>query len=194
MNSAYVGAVLGGLARYHEALDAPVPEVVVAMPVSVRRPEDPAEENRFVGVRIDGPTCGYTLQERADLVATRVRAARDEPALEAFLALGPVLSRVPMWLTTELVSGGAMTSDVQVSNIPGWPHQTYLGGIEVTGFYGFAPLAGAAMMIVMATYHDRCGIGMSVDADAVTDPDLLQRCFDESFAELLTVARERVPA
>jgi hypothetical protein len=193
VNSVYVAAVLGGLARYHELHDAPVPELVVTMPVSVRREQDSHTENRFVGVRIAGPACGFSLAERAALVGERVRAARQEPSLEAFLAAGPVLSRLPLWLTSE-VAGNAVLSDVQVSNIAGWPHAVHFGDIPVTGFYGFGPFAAAGLMVLLVTADDRAFVGVHLDADAVTDAGLLRRCLGEALAELSGLARSRTSA
>jgi diacylglycerol O-acyltransferase len=184
LNSAYVAAVVGGVARYHEALGVTVPEISVAMPISVRRPEDKAEQNRFVGARITAPACGSSVGERARAIADRVRAARDEPALEAFGALAPVLSRVPLWVTSSL-AGSIGQSDIQVSNIPGYPHATYVADSKIVGFHGFGPLAGAAMMVVMTSAAGSCDIAFNMDADAVTDPDLLMKCVDSSFAEVL---------
>jgi WS/DGAT/MGAT family acyltransferase len=184
LNSAYVAGVLGGLARYHEAHGSPVEELLLAVPVSVRRESDSAEVNRFVGVRIAGPACGSDAAERARLVNERIRAARDEPALEAVMALAPVVSRLPLWIT-EAAIGGGLASDVQVSNVPGWPQTAWLCGAEVTGFYGFGPLAGAALMVVMTTQGGRCDLGVNVDVDAVPDGDLLRECLVKSFDELL---------
>jgi diacylglycerol O-acyltransferase len=187
LNGAYVAAVLGGLARYHEQHASPVEELVLALPVSVRRETDKAGENHFVGVRIAGPLCGASPADRARLVTERVRAARDEPALEAFMSLAPVISRLPMWLTQAAFANGMGVVDAQLSNVPGWPSAAYLAGEEVTGFFGFAPLAGAAMMVVMTSQGGRCDVAMNVDADAVPDAELLFQCVREGFDEVLAV-------
>jgi WS/DGAT/MGAT family acyltransferase len=184
LNSAYVAAVVGGVARYHEGLGVSIPELSVAMPISVRRPGDKAEQNRFVGARITAPACGADVAERARAVADRVRAARDEPALEAFGALAPVLSRVPLWVTASL-AGSIGQSDIQVSNIPGYPHATYVADAKIVGFHGFGPLAGAAMMVVMTSANGSCDIAFNMDADAVAEPDLLMKCVDAAFREVL---------
>jgi hypothetical protein len=186
LNSAYVAAVVGGLARYHEALGVVVPELSVAMPISIRRPGDSAEENRFVGARIVAPACGTDVGERSQVIAERVRAVRDEPALEAFTVLAPVMSRIPMWVTASL-AGSMGQSDVQISNIPGYPHATYLADARVVGFHGFGPLAGAALMVVMTSADGSCDVAFNLDADAVTDPDLLMKCIDAAFAEVLAL-------
>lgn len=184
LNSAYVAGVVGGVARYHDALDATVPELSVAMPVSIRKPGDKAEENRFVAARISVPACGVGAKERATTINTRVRAARDEVALEAMSALAPAMSRIPLWITSAL-AGGLASTDVQISNIAGYPYAVYLGPARVIGFHGFGPLAGAALMVVMTSAAGSCDIAFNMDGEAVTDPELLLKSIDASFTELL---------
>ncbi|MCW2620644.1 MAG: acyltransferase, wsdgatmgat subfamily protein, partial [Frankiales bacterium] len=165
VNDAYVAAVLGGLARYHDLHDCAADELLLALPVSVRREADKVEQNRFVGVQVAGPLCGFAPAERARLVRERVRAARDEPALEAFLKVAPMVSRLPLWLTTAALGSSSTPADAQLSNIPAWPETAYLCGVEVTGFFGFGPLAGAAMMVVMTSQGGRCDVAINVDHD-----------------------------
>ncbi|MCU1595083.1 MAG: wax ester/triacylglycerol synthase family O-acyltransferase, partial [Frankiales bacterium] len=141
LNSAYVAGVVGGVTRYHEANAAAVAELAVAMPVSIRRPGDKAEENRFVAARIAAPSSGASPQERAKTINERVRSARDEPALEAMTTIAPVMSRLPLWLTVAL-AGNLATTDCQISNIAGYPYPVYLGDARIIGFHGFGPLAG----------------------------------------------------
>jgi WS/DGAT/MGAT family acyltransferase len=193
LNSAYVAAVVGGVVRYHEALGVSIPELSVAMPISVRRPEDKAEQNRFVGARISAPASGADVRQRARAIADRVRAARDEPALEAFGVLAPVLSRVPLWVTASL-AGSIGQSDVQVSNIPGYPHATYVADARIVAFHGFGPLAGAAVMVVMTSAAGSCDIAFNMDADSITDPGLLMKCVDAAFTEVLAIGTEQAKA
>jgi diacylglycerol O-acyltransferase len=189
LNSAYVAGVVGGISRYHEEHGAAVPELAVAMPVSIRRPGDKAEENRFVAARIAVPASGATTQARATTIHERVRGARDEPALEAMTAIAPVMSRLPLWLTVAL-AGNLATTDCQISNIAGYPYPVYLGEARIIGFHGFGPLAGAAMMVVMTTADGSCDIAFNIDADAVTDVEQLVRCVHTSFDELLKLGSE----
>ncbi|MCW2526921.1 MAG: hypothetical protein JWM76_1781 [Pseudonocardiales bacterium] len=188
LNSAYVAGVVGGIARYHDALNSPIDEISVAMPVSVRRPEDKIEENHFVAARIAVPASGSRTAERAQLINTRVRAARDEPALDAVTRLAPVMSRVPLWLTTT-VMGNVGQVELQISNIPGYTQPTYFGDARVTGYFGFGPLAGAAMMVVLNSADGVCHIAFNMDADAIKEPHLMLKCVEEEFAEVLALAK-----
>jgi len=191
VNDVYIAALLGGLARYHQRLGVPVGDIPFAMPVSVRRPEDPLDVNRFAGIRIAGPAGVADVAERARLTGLRVRAAREERAIEALSAVAPVASLLPMWVTEALLGGQQSATDVQASNIPGWPEPVYLAGAQMTGSFSFAPLAGTAMMIVMTSYAGSCCMGVNVDADAVTEPELLEESLRQAVLEVVDVGRER---
>jgi diacylglycerol O-acyltransferase / wax synthase len=193
VNDVYIAAVAGGLARYHAGIGVPVGDLPISMPVSIRRPEDPLDSNRFAGIRIAAPVGVADVAERVQLIGLRVRAARDERAIEAFSAVAPLASRLPMWLTESLLAGQQSQTDVQASNVPGWPEPVYLAGAEMTGSYSFAPLAGTAMMIVMATYAGRCCLAVNADAEAVVDPVLLEESLRAALAEVVDMGRETTP-
>jgi WS/DGAT/MGAT family acyltransferase len=191
VNDVYIASVAGGLARYHRQLGTPVADLPITMPVSVRRPEDPLDVNRFAAIRIGAPAGVDDIAERVRLIGARVGAARQEPAVEALSAVAPVASMLPMWITESLLAGQQGRTDVQASNIPGWPEPVYLAGAEVTGSFSFAPLAGTAAMMVMTSYAGRCCVAVNVDAEAVTDPDLFERALREGLDEVLDAGRER---
>lgn len=48
VNDAYVAGIIGGLRIYHEKHGAPIGDITIKMPVSLRRPDDPRGGNRFV--------------------------------------------------------------------------------------------------------------------------------------------------
>lgn len=186
LNSVYVAAAVGGVTQYHHELGVSLPELAVAMPVSVRRPGDKAEANHFVAARIAAPGSGTDMADRARVIAERVRAVRDESAIEAVTRLAPVMSRVPLWLTTAMM-GSMSQAELQISNVAGYPHATYFGDAKVTGFYGFGPLAGAALMIVMNTADGGCHFAVNMDLDAITDPVLLVSCIEKALDEVVAL-------
>jgi diacylglycerol O-acyltransferase / wax synthase len=189
VNDVYIAAVAGGLARYHERLGTPVADIPISMPISVRRPEDPLDVNRFAGIRIAAPAGVPDVTERVRLIGLRVGAAREERAVEALSTLAPAASLLPMWLTESLLGGQQSQTDVQASNIPGWPDPVYVAGAQMTGSYSFGPLAGTAVMIVMTSYAGRCCMGVNVDAEAVTDPDLFETALQEAIDEVIAHGR-----
>jgi diacylglycerol O-acyltransferase / wax synthase len=192
LNDVYIAALCGGVGRYHERMGLPVASIPLAMPVSLRRPDDPIDTNRFVGARIDAPTAVADVAERAKLIHERVLAVRSEPALGAISVLAPAASLLPMWLLTSVLA--IQPSDVQASNIPSWTETQYLGSAVLTATFSFGPLAMSAVMSVMATYDDNFDIGLNIDADAVSDPGALVELIGAEFEALVSSGQIEVRA
>ncbi len=190
LNDLYVACLCGGLGRYHERMGIPVGSIPLAMPVSIRRPEDPIDTNRFVGARIEAPLLPADVGERAALIRARVRQVRAEPALGAVNALAPALSALPMWLLTSVVP--VEPSDVQASNFPTWPETRYLGNGRLLTTYNFGPLALSALMTVMVTYDGTFDIGLNLDAGAISDPAALTELIGAEFNEVVSPSRIEV--
>src|SRR5689334_18870861 len=95
VNDAYLAALCGGLARYHETLGVPVDAIPLALPVSLRGADDPASGNHFTGVTIAAPVGEPDPAERMRLVRGQVIARRSEPALDVIGRLAPALSLLP---------------------------------------------------------------------------------------------------
>ena len=171
LNDVYIAVLCGGLARYHERMGMPVASIPLAMPVSIRRPEDPIDSNRFVGARIAAPLSATDVAERAGRIRAAVLEVRAEPALGAFNVLAPVAGRLPMWLLSSLVK--VPPSDVQASNFPTWTEPRYLGRAKLLSTFNFGPLALSALMSVMVTYSGNFNIGLNIDPVAVSEPSTL---------------------
>jgi len=115
-----------------------------------------------------------------------VLSAVGEPAINALSAVAPVLSRLPTAFLG-LLSGIATTTDVQASNLPGFPNEPYIAGAMVTKSFGFGPLPGVPMMIVLYTQAGVCYVGIHYDTAAITDHELFIRCMREGFDEVLAL-------
>lgn len=188
LNDAFLAGVLGGFRRYHEALGTPVSTMPIAMPISVRKPGDPAGGNKFAAARLNGPIGELDPVERMRLVGERVRAVRDEPALNGVGAMAPALARLPGPVIASLAGALTAANDVQVSNVPGIRGDAYLAGAKVERFYGYAPLPGCAAMVVLMSHGDTCCVSVNHDAAAISDPALLGRSLVEGFDEVLALA------
>lgn len=73
---------------------------------------------------------------------------RDEPAMNIIGSIAPVLSVLPT-AVLEGITGSVIGSDVQASNVPVYPGDTYLAGAKILRQYGIGPLPGVAMMVVL---------------------------------------------
>jgi WS/DGAT/MGAT family acyltransferase len=188
LNDAYLAGVLGGLRRYHEALGSPVQEIPFAIPINTRESSVPGAEvgNRFAPVRFSAPMGVADPAERIRCVSQLVRAARDEPALDAMTSLAPALAQLPA-LVHGLLAREQDKLDAQASNVPGPAFTVFLAGTEVRRLFAFGPLPGPAVMAVLVTYAGTCCVGFTLDTSAVTDVELFERCAREGFAEVLSL-------
>jgi len=88
----------------------------------------------------------------------------------------------------ESVTGSVVGSDVQASNVPVYPGDTYLVGAKILRQYGIGPLPGVAMMVVLISRGGYCTITTRYDRAAVRDEALWARCLLEGFDEILALA------
>jgi hypothetical protein len=190
VNDAYMAALLGGIRRYHDAVGIELDDVLTAMPVSLRKPDDPPGGNRFAGAMFAGPAGIRDPAARIEAIRDRVRRVRAEPALGVVGALSPVLSRLPSGLLG-LATGAAMPHPfLSGSNFPGLTTKVYAAGARVDGMYVLAPLPAVAMMAAMCSYADSCCIGIDCDGAVFDDTDLLWKCMAAGLDEVLDLGRD----
>jgi hypothetical protein len=67
----------------------------------------------------------------------------------------------------------------------------WVGGAALQRLYPIVPTMGAAANITMLSYARRhCSLGVSMDDDAVPDPDVFMQCLADGFAEIGAPAEE----
>ena len=128
--------------------------------------------------------------KRIETIRELVTTAASEPAISALSVAAPLLARLPTPLLTTL-AGAGMTTDVQASNVPGYPDQPYVAGARIEATWGFGPLPGVPMMIVLVSQAGVCYVGVHYDTAAVREPELFARCLREGFDEVLALDPER---
>jgi diacylglycerol O-acyltransferase len=186
LHDAYLAALLGGYRRYHAALGEPVDTLPVAIPISVRRPGDPAGGNRITATRFAAPVGIADPKTRIQRVRELVLAVRGEPALGSSVGLMfPTLARLPAALSTQLVGSVTKGNDLQASFVPGMRDDRYLAGARVERVYPFAPRPGCPAMITLATYQDVGCVGVNFDPVSFSRPELFTRCLLDGFTEVL---------
>jgi WS/DGAT/MGAT family acyltransferase len=187
INDAFLASVLGGMRIYHETRGGPVGRLPIAMPISLRASDDPLGGNQFAGARFAAPMAEKDPVARMLEIRDFVLTARAEPAVAFVNTISPALTKLPTAAVIELSAKLTATSDLQVSNIRGIGHPLYIAGAEIEGMYPLGPRPGVAAMIAMITYNGRCCVGVNADPDVVPDPDELERCLREGFAEVIAV-------
>ena len=69
------------------------------------------------------------------------------------------------------------------------PFDLYIAGALVEATYPLGPLANTAFNITMMSYRGELNMGVHIDTGAVTEPELLRDCLDQSYAELIASGR-----
>ena len=192
INDAYLAGLSGALRRYHEALGVPVSTLPMAVPVNLRAGADTAGGNRFTGVNLAAPLGTADPVSRMRKIRAQITQRRDEPAMNIVGSLAPVLSVLPT-AVLEGISGAVIGSDVQASNLPVYPGDTYIAGAKVLRQYGIGPLPGVAMMVVLISRGGWCTITVRYDRAAIRDEPLFAQCLLEGFDEILALAGDPAP-
>lgn len=189
INDAYLAALSGALGRYHRALGVPIATLPMAVPVNLRVDADPAGGNRFTGVNLAAPIGVVDPVERMKRIRKQMTERREEPAMDLIGSVAPVLSVLPTPIL-ETITHSVVAADVQASNVPFFPGDTYLAGAKVLRHYGLGPLPGVAMMVVLISRGGACTVTVRYDRAAVRDEKLFGRCLVEGFDEILALAGE----
>jgi diacylglycerol O-acyltransferase / wax synthase len=189
LNAAYIAALLGGIRRYHDAMGIELGDVPVAMPVSVRRPDDPPGGNRFAAAMFAGPAGTRDPAERMALIRDAVLSARSEPALDVLGKLSPLLSRIPSVLLGPAMMSAMPHPMLSASNVPGLTEPAYAAGARVDRMYVFPPLPAVSMLAALCSYAGTSCIGMNCDGSVFTDTELLWKCMREGLDEVLDLGR-----
>jgi len=189
LNDAFVSAVTGGLRRYHDLHDAPVAELRVTMPISLRQEDDPEGGNRITLERFTVPVAEADPGARVRMTGWRCRAARYEEVLPLSDAVAGVLNLLPSGVIGSMLKH----VDFVASNVPGVPMPIFLAGAPVSGYYAFGPTTGAAVNVTLVTYQRTCCVGCTIDTAAVPDPDKLTACLRDGFDEVLALGGEHHP-
>ncbi len=183
LNDAFVASVTGGLRRYHELHGAPVRELRVAMPISLRRHDDPIGGNRITLERFTIPVSEADPGPRIRMTGWRCRAARFEEAVPLSDAVAGLLNLMPAGVIGSMLKH----VDFVASDVPGVSVPLFLAGAPVTGTYAFGPTTGAALNVTLVSYLGICCVGCTIDTAAVPDPDVLVDCLRQGFDEVLAL-------
>jgi diacylglycerol O-acyltransferase len=192
INDAYLAGLCGALRLYHEELGVPVGTLPMAVPVNLRAEADPAGGNRFAGVNLAAPIGVADPQMRIQRIRKQMIARREEAAIDVIGAVAPLISLLPD-AVLEAMSGTVIASDVQASNVPVYPGDTYIAGAKVLRQYGIGPLPGVAMMVVLVSRGGFATVTARYDRAAIAHPELFAQCLRRGFDEVLALAGSPAP-
>jgi diacylglycerol O-acyltransferase / wax synthase len=192
INDAYLAGLCGALRRYHEALGVPISTLPMAVPVNLRAEADTAGGNRFTGVNLAAPLGTADPVARMKKIRAQMTQRREEPAMNIIGSIAPVLSILPT-AVLEGITSSVVGSDVQASNVPVYPGDTYIAGAKILRQYGIGPLPGVAMMVVLISRGGWCTITVRYDRASVQKEALFAQCLLDGFDEILALAGDPVP-
>lgn len=183
LNDAFLAGITGGLRLYHERHGAPVDQLRVTMPISVRQADDPEGGNRVTLMRFEVPVSITHPSIRLRVIKRICADLRDDAAVPYSETIAGVLNLLP----NEITGGMLKHIDFLASNVPGLDMPVWLGGARLLAFYPFGPTIGAATNITLMSYDGTCCIGVNMDTGAVLDPDLFMDCLREGFDEVIAL-------
>ncbi len=188
LNDAYMAAVAGGTARYHEAHSAPCEYVRVNMPVNMRTSNDSSGGNRWVPARFPMPIDSGPAIDRIRRLSPVLKQARTEPALVLSDTIYRLLTALPQSAATSISAGMMRGVDLAITNVPGPPIALYSAGAEVQAIVPFAPKGGASANIGLMTYNGTGYVGINIDTRAIPDADVFLEHIRAGFDEVLAIA------
>ncbi len=194
INDAYLAAVSGGLATYHEEHHTPCDYVRVNMPVNLRTVGDTTQGNRWVPARFPMPLDSGDPLARIQRLSPLLQQARTEPAMVLSDTVYRLLAVLPQHAATSISAGMMKGVDVAITNVPGPPIPLYSGGARVELLVPFAPKCGAALNVALMTYDGTAFVGVNLDARAIPDPEAFVEHLRAGFDEVLAIADPTVHA
>jgi diacylglycerol O-acyltransferase len=187
VNDAFVGAVLGGMRRFHEDLNVPTPELRMIMPINVRGDAGGLVGNQFTPARVMMPAPVVDPVARIEEINVRSRRMRAEPAVAMTEQLARVLNLLPRRAATAMMGSMFKGADLVSSNVPGTSFPLYMGGAEIERIYAFGPLSGTATNVTLLSHAGTCCVGVNVDNAAIPEPERLRSHLRSAFGEVLAL-------
>jgi WS/DGAT/MGAT family acyltransferase len=185
LNTAFLTAAAEAAGNYHRELGSPVDELRASMAISTRT--DDSGSNAFSLARMMVPTGDMPIADRFQAIQASTGAAREASAGGSLEALAAVAASLPTSLVTRLARQQAQTVDFATSNVRGAPMPMFVAGAQLLENYPVGPLGGVAFNLTLLSYNHSLDMGINLDRAAVTEPDLLRRCMERAFGDLLAV-------
>jgi hypothetical protein len=95
------------------------------------------------------------------------------------------MNNLPTSLLTRVARQQAETVDFAASNVRAADFDLYVAGALIEANHPMGPTAGTAFNATVMSYKNRLDVGLNIDTAAVDDPELLRRCIEDSFTELI---------
>jgi WS/DGAT/MGAT family acyltransferase len=188
INDVFVTIAVDAVRRYHDEHGHSCNRLRVHMPVNARTARTAGlAGNQFVPARV---VLRFD-EDRTRLgpVRAQLERLRDEPALHHITAVSAFVQRLGRPISRWLLGGMMLGVDLLASNVPGPPFPLYLAGAKIDRFVALGPPAGAALNITAFSYDGALHLGVTIDAEAVTDRAVFLECLDAAIDDVVGTFR-----
>jgi WS/DGAT/MGAT family acyltransferase len=188
VNDFFVAGAVAGAGDYHRRYGCDVSDLRVAMPISTRHGDKSAGGNLFSPSQTVLPAGDMSPAARFAAVRDLLATTKSEKALGAVESLAGTLNRLPHPLLVWAGYRASSIVDFVTSNMRAAPIDVFLAGALMESNYPIGPLAGTAFNLSTMSYRGTLNMGLVTDPAAVDQPDLLRRCLDKAYKDLLRAA------
>jgi len=196
LNDAFMAGLAEAAHRYHSEREAPAQTFNSSFVLSTRT-DTKAGGNSFTPVPVRLPGGPMPVEERLQLVHAAGQAAREQAQRTGGMG---GLSGIANMLPTSVVARAARSQgariDFATSNLRGAPIELFCAGARVERIIAMGPVVGTGANITAMSYCGGFDIGMFIDPEAITEPDVFRAHVEDAFADMFAelVPTTRKPA
>ncbi len=180
-NDLLVAGASSGLGLYHKHVGLPCYELRLALPTAQHRDTANAGGNWVAPARLEVPTSAEHPGPHFGVVAERLGHARREPVVRIASGVASVVGRLPTRVLAPALHAQANSVDFVATTLPGFRSDRHIGGALIEECFPFGPRLGCLANISAFGNGDRLDIGISLDPNAITDPQGFVECMATAF-------------
>lgn len=185
LNTAFLTAAADAASAYHVEMGTPTESLRASMAISTRTEDSGA--NAFSLARLLVPTGEMPIEERFRAIHEATSMAREASKTAGLDTIAMVSTALPTSVITRLARQQGQTIDFATSNVKGSPVPVYIAGAQLLEVYPIGPLGGVAFNLTLMSYLGSLDMALNIDTAAVSRPDLLASCLEQSFERLTKV-------
>ncbi|MCH7639691.1 MAG: wax ester/triacylglycerol synthase family O-acyltransferase [Bacteroidetes bacterium] len=198
VNDVLVAAATGGLRRYLADNGDATDNILIraAVPFNVRPPERAHElGNAFALVFLPLPISVEDPAERLSAVKASMDAIKKSSEPAVVFGILQSIGFAPKWVHNLVVKMFSEKCSLVVTNVPGPAEQLHLLGAPISSLMFWVPQSGdIGLGISILSLNGQVLVGVSADANIVSDPNELVAAFETEFDALTARYTETVEA
>ncbi|MCH7977097.1 MAG: wax ester/triacylglycerol synthase family O-acyltransferase [Bacteroidetes bacterium] len=198
VNDVLMAAVTGGLRRYLTDNGDTTEHIMIraAVPFNVRPPERAHElGNAFALVFLPLPISVEDPAEQLSVVKASMDAIKKSSEPAVVFGILQSIGFAPRWVHKLVVNMFSEKCSLVVTNVPGPAEQLHLLGVPISSLMFWVPQSGdIGLGISILSLNGQVLVGVSADANIVSDPNELVAAFETEFDALTAHYAETVEA